>query len=43
MIRKAEHGDLDGIMHIVADTIALMHAEGNVQWSEDYPLASDFL
>lgn len=43
MMRKAEQGDLDGIMSIVTDTIALMHAEGNVQWSEDYPLASDFL
>lgn len=42
-MRKAEQRDLDGIMCIVSDTIALMHAEGNVQWSEDYPLASDFL
>lgn len=42
-MRKAEQGDLDDIMRIVADTIVLMHTEGNVQWSEDYPLASDFL
>lgn len=42
-MRKAEQGDLEDIMRIVSDTIVLMHAEGNVQWSEDYPLASDFL
>lgn len=43
MIRKAEKTDLPGIMSIVADTIALMHEEGNVQWNDDYPQKSDFL
>lgn len=43
MIRKAKKTDLPRIMSIVADTIALMHEEGNVQWNDDYPLEADFL
>lgn len=42
MIRHANAVDIDEIMRIVEDTKKIMHAQGNVQWDESYPLCADF-
>lgn len=42
MIRTATAGDIDEIMRIVDETKSIMHAQGNVQWNEKYPLREDF-
>lgn len=36
-IRRAVPEDLDGVMAIVAETVAEMQAYGNEQWNTDYP------
>lgn len=43
MIRRALETDLDSIMKIVEQTIAIMGTEGNPQWDETYPARGDFL
>lgn len=42
MIRKAKKEDIEAIMKMVQEAIALMNEEGNSQWDETYPLAEDF-
>lgn len=42
MIRVAKESDLDEIMRIVRETIAVMTAENNSQWSAAYPALDDF-
>lgn len=42
MIRIATIQDLDQIMGIVQDTIAIMNLEGNTQWDRMYPAREDF-
>ena len=43
MIRLAKQNDIDPIMDIIRETVALLQAEGNPQWDETYPARSDFL
>lgn len=42
-IRHATAADIPAIMHIVRDTVALMHENGNDQWDHAYPAPGDFL
>lgn len=42
MIRKAVREDLDKIMVIIEETIAVMEREGNPQWDDNYPRRTDF-
>lgn len=42
MIRVATAGDIDEVMRIVDETKSIMHAQGNFQWNEKYPLRGDF-
>lgn len=42
-IRHATEADLDAVMRITAAAVAIMNAQGNVQWNETYPLRADFL
>ena len=42
MIRQAVPTDLDQIMAIIKRTVAIMNAEGNDQWSAEYPVQEDF-
>lgn len=42
-IRHATAADLPSIMHIVRETIAIMHESGNDQWDHTYPTPGDFL
>ena len=42
MIRQAKAEDLEAVMALIQATVAVMHQEGNHQWSEVYPVREDF-
>ena len=42
MIRKAKERDLAAIMAIIEATVAIMAAEGNDQWDDNYPTEAVF-
>ena len=42
MIRLATTTDLDAIMKIINDTIAIMKTQNNTQWDENYPTREGF-
>ena len=42
MIRLASKSDLDEIMDMIKPVVKVMNAQGNDQWSSDYPLKEDF-
>eukprot|EP01039_Chlorochromonas_danica_P001656 gene1656-1809_t len=41
-LRRANHDDVDLIMVMIKEVVSLLNAEGNFQWNDGYPLASDF-
>lgn len=41
-MRKATKEDLDSVVAIVKQAVPLMNAQGNFQWTDSYPLRSDF-
>lgn len=41
-VRKAVPGELDRVWELVRAAVAVMNAEGNLQWAEDYPMREDF-
>ena len=41
-IRLADIEDIPAIIRIVGDVIPLMHADGNLQWGDTYPLEVHF-
>ncbi|WP_241494655.1 GNAT family N-acetyltransferase [Bacillus coahuilensis] len=42
-IRKGKKEDLPVILEIVEDTVAIMDSNGNDQWTDEYPVAKDFI
>lgn len=42
-LRKATREDVPLVMEFIPEVVALLNADGNYQWNDTYPLASDFM